>query len=217
MKTKSVKKLLTVTLATAMILASTMTAFASSGASAGTTDSSSSQEVQEIKSFAEENRQSENATIKVGGTAVKTSIGGVYAAKKVNGCAFKTDIDSVVKALGLTKGQKPYAVIYDTDAKKSNKAMDSVNAAVEALSGKLIACLNVDLFAKQNGKVVTLSNGNVAMAVGLPKEADTTKTYCAVCVQPGGVTTVLEDQDSDPTTVTFAVQAGLGTYAIVSK
>ena len=55
-----------------------------------------------------------------------------------------------------------------------------------------------------------------AMVVGIPK-VDVTKTYSMVCVQPGGVVTILEDQDANPKTVTFAVQAGLGTYAIVAK
>jgi hypothetical protein len=93
--------------------------------------------------------------------------------------------------------------------------MDSVNAAVEALGGKFVTALNIDLGAKENGKWVTLSDGSIPAVVGLPKSADTTKTYAIVCVQPGGATTILEDTDANSSTVTFDVQAGLGTYAIV--
>ena len=53
--------------------------------------------------------------------------------------------------------------------------------------------------------------------VGLPKNADTSKTYSVVCVQPGGVVTILKDQDDSPATVTFEVKAGLATYAIVAN
>ena len=55
------------------------------------------------------------------------------------------------------------------------------------------------------------------MAVGLPKGADTTKTYSIICVQPGGVVTMLEDIDTNPKTVTFDVKAGLGTYALAAN
>ena len=92
----------------------------------------------------------------------------------------------------------------------------SVNAAAESIGAAFVAAINVDLGAKENGKFVSLKDGSIAMVVGIPK-VDVTKTYSMVCVQPGGVVTILEDQDANPKTVTFAVQAGLGTYAIVAK
>ena len=95
--------------------------------------------------------------------------------------------------------------------------MECVNATAEALGGTSVATINVDLAAKENGKLVTLSSGSVGMVVGLPKGADTDKTYSVVCVQPGGVVTILEDTDASPATVTFEVKAGLGTYGIVAK
>jgi hypothetical protein len=150
------------------------------------------------------------------GSSVKTTVGGYYGAKSVQGMAITTALSSVKASLGLTGNQVPVVTVYDTDVKKSSKAMDSVNAAVAAIGGEYVTSLNIDLNAKENGKLVTLTNGSVAMATGLPKTADTTKTYCVVCVQPGGVTTILQDQDQDPKTVTFEVQAGLGTYAIVA-
>ena len=220
---RSMKKVLAATLAATMVMASAFTVCAktttqSAGTGSESSSSSTTQESSAPATYAESKSKGANATIKVNGVTVKTSIAGVYAAESLNGVAVTTPEADLAAALGLTSGQKAAIIIYDTDQKKSTAAMVSVNAAIEALGGAdLVSTLNIDLGAKQNGKWVTLSNGSVALKAGLPKTADTTKTYSAICVQPGGATTILEDQDTDPTTVTFAVQAGLGTYAIVAK
>lgn len=210
------KKVLAAILAATMVMASAVTVIAAPTTvqSAGSSESSESAIP---ATFAEEHSQSAGATITVAGTSVKTSLEGVYAAASVEGVAVTTALADVKASLGLTGDQDPVIIIYDTDPKKSTAAMVSVNAAVEALGGTFVASMNVDLGARQDGKWVTLTDGSVAMAAGLPKDADTSKTYCVVCVQPGGTTTILEDQDTNPKTVTFAVQAGLGTYAIVAK
>ena len=209
------KKVLAAVLATTMVMASAVTASATTVQSSGANNVP--MEVVEPKSFAEENSKSAGASVSVAGQTVATSVSGVYAATSVRGTAVKTSLADVRTALGLTGNQSPIILVYDTDAKKSTAAMASVNAAVEALGGEFVSSLNIDLGAKQNGKWVELKDGSVALAAGLPKDADTSKTYVIVCVQPGGATTILEDQDTNPNTVTFAVQAGLGTYAIVAK
>ena len=208
------KKVLAATLAATMVMASAVTVSAATTTVSG---GSGSSETQAVQTFAEQNSKSAGAVIKVGGVEVKTSLEGVYAANTVQGIAVKTALADVKAALGLTGTQKPVVIIYDTDAKKSSAAMVSVNAAAEALGAKVVSSLNIDLGAKEKGKWVTLKDGSVAVAAGLPKNADTSLTYSVVCVQPGGATTILEDQDTNPNTVTFAVQAGLGTYAIVAK
>ena len=220
---RSMKKVLAATLAATMVMASAFTVCAktttqSAGTGSESSSSSTTQESSAPATYAESKSKGANATIKVNGVTVKTSIAGVYAAESLNGVAVTTPEADLAAALGLTSGQKAAIIIYDTDQKKSTAAMVSVNAAIEALGGAdLVSTLNIDLGAKQNGKWVTLSNGSVALKAGLPKTADTTKTYSVICVQPGGATTILEDQDTAPATVTFAVQAGLGTYAIFAK
>lgn len=214
------KKVLAATLAAAMVMSSAMTVcasgyYSSSSSSAPTSGSSSSTSTP--VSSEPSTVQSSNAEVKVAGVAVKTSIGGAYAAKSVQGVAVTTSLDTVKANLGLTGTQKPAITIYDTDPKKSPAALASINAAAEALGGEVLTSLNINLGAKENGKWVTLSNGSVALATGLPKGADTTKTYCAILVQPGGVVTILEDQDTNPNTVTFEIKAGIGTYAIVAQ
>ena len=204
------KKMLAATLAATMVLSSAMTVSAYY-------DSSSSSESE--SSTAAEDVQVANAPIAVAGSTVKTSIAGAYAAKSVQGTAVVTSIAEVKASLGLKDGQVPAITIYDTDPLKSPKAMESINAAVNAMGAgaEVLTSLNVDLGAKENGKWVELKDGSVAMATGLPKGADLTKIYSVICVQPGGIITILEDQDTNPATVTFAVQAGIGTYALVAQ
>lgn len=203
------KKMLAAMLAATMVMSSAITVSAYY-------DSSSSSEETSVEP---EYVQTANAPIMIGGAVVRTSIAGAYAAVSVQGTAVITPLAQIRTGLGLKDGQVPAITIYDTDPKKSSKAMACVNAAVDAMGAgaEVITALNVDLGAKENGKWVELEDGSVAMAAGLPKGADLTKTYSVICVQPGGVITILEDQDTNPATVTFAVQAGIGTYALVAQ
>lgn len=219
------KRILAVVLAATMVMASALTASATttSTSGAGSTESSSesssgssSGSTSESATVAPAEVKAANATMKIAGSNVKTTIAGGYAAKKVEGVAVTTPVADVKAKLGLKAGQTPYVIVYDTDAKKSHLAMDCVNAAAESIGATFVAAINVDLGAKENGKFVSLKDGSIAMVVGIPK-VDVTKTYSMVCVQPGGVVTILDDLDTNPKTVTFEVKAGLGTYAIVAK
>lgn len=237
MKSKKVQKVLALTLAATMMLASALTVSASSGGSAGVTGSagsagsteptvlteptvsessdggsgSSESAVSSVQTFAS------GTSVTVGGSKVQTTVAGAYAAKSVAGVAVTTPVANLKASLGLSGSQTPYIMVFDTDPKKSNLAMNCVNAAVDALGGSLVTTLNVDLGAKEKGKWVALSSGSAGLVIGLPKTADTGKTYSIVCVQPGGVVTILQDQDTSPATVTFEVKAGRGTYGIVAK
>lgn len=242
MKLKSLKRALTATLAATMLMASALTAAAAGTASsggAGTASSGGSDSVSKSEAASAESNDSEDsasavaeslatpssgavvssagATVKVAGTNVKTTIAGAVMANSVQGVAVVTPLESIKASLGLKGNETPYIIVFDTNAKKSPLAMECVNAAVTAMGGQYVTALNVELGAKSNGKFVSLSNGNAAMMVGLPKNADTGKTYSVICVQPKGIVTILEDQDTNPATVTFEIKAGLGTYALVAK
>lgn len=216
MKSNKVKKLLAATLAATMMLSSALTV-AASGGSGGSTGAPSSTSESSESSAPEIKTSSAGAKVSIAGTSVATTVAGAYLAKTVQGMAVITPAAALKTSLGLTGSQTPYIVAFDTDPKKSNKAMACVDAAATALGGNVVTALNIDLAAKSNGKVIKLSNGSAAMIAGLPKGADLTKTYYVVCVQPGGVITVLEDQDASPATVTFEIKAGLGTYGIVAR
>lgn len=206
------KKVLAATLAATMVLSSAMTVSARNYCS-----SSAPAEQPSPVSSEPETVKGANAEIKVAGSNVKTSIAGAYAAKTVQGTAVVTPLADVKANLGLKDGQRPAITIYDTDEKKSPAALASINAAAEALGGEVLTTLSINLGAKENHKWVALESGSIALATGLPKGADTTKTYCAILVQPGGEVTILEDQDTNPKTITFEVKGGIGAYAIVAQ
>ncbi len=232
MKTRSSKKILAVLLAAAMTMSSSFMVCAADGSGGSGTDagpsqstttssssnsSSSSSDTSSAPVVHTEDVRTADEVISIAGTSVRTSIAGAYAAKSVQGIAVTTSLNDVVARLGLGSGQKPYVMLFDTDPVKSNKAMDCVNAAASALGGTVVTTLNIQLGAKQGGRFITLSDGSVNMVAGLPKSADTTKTYSIVCVQPGGIISIFDDLDTNPQTVTFEVAAGLGTYALVAK
>jgi hypothetical protein len=214
MKNAKIKKVLAATLAASMVMASVITAGAS-GASDGSSESTTSSS--SVESSVVKATKSAGEAISVGGITMKTTIGGTIAATSVQGVAVKTALADVKTALGLTGKQTPVITVYDTDLTLSKKAVATAKAAATALGGSYVTALNVELGAKESGKFVTLKNGSVAMAAGLPKNADTTKTYSVVCVRPGGNIFILQDQDTDPTTVTFEVKAGTGTYALIAQ
>lgn len=167
--------------------------------------------------WAAESVKGAGAAVTIAGTSIKTTMAGSYAAKTIQGMAIITPADSIRSSLNLGSGQTPYIIVFDTDAKKSYLAMNCVNAAAEAMGAHVVTALNIDLGAKSNGKYVRLASGSVGAVIGLPKGVDTTKTVSVICVRPGGVITILPDTDTNPNTVTFEIQAGLGTYAIVTK
>lgn len=229
MKRKSLKKSLLMALMTTMVFASAFTVEAASGGSAGSSGKGETREesVNEepvatgasdtSKPFENVNMLSAGANIAVAGSNVKSTIAGAYAVKSLQGAAVTTPLADIKASLNLKDGQTPYIMAFDTDAKKSPLAMDCVNAAISTQGGTLITAINVDLGARENGRLVSLKNGSAALAVGLPKNADTDKTYYVVCVQPGGAISILKDQDSNPKTVTFEIRAGLSLYALVAK
>ena len=225
MKSKSIKKLLTTALVATMLVGSTLSVAASGGDNGETGSAPASTTVVETANNGGESTPaapavsfvSANGNVAVAGAAVRSTVAGAVKVDSLQGVAVTTPLAEVKASLGLTGSQTPYVIAFDTNAKKSNLAMNCVNAAAESLGGQVVTAINVTLGAKENGKLVSLSNGSAGMVVGLPKNADTAKDYSVVCVQPGGVVTILKDQDSSPKTVTFAVQAGTGTYGIVAK
>ena len=205
------KKILAATLAATMVMATGLTTFAAteSGSSASESTSVAGTDAQYVATA--------DGTVTVAGSNVKTTVAGCFAAKNVQGVAVVTPAADLTSKLGLTAGQKAYVTVYDTDAKKSSKAMESLNAAAQAVGGSIVSTVDFDLFAKQAGKKVVLSNGAVQVTVGLPKTAEATKSYVVVRVVPGGEVTVLDNTSANPNAVTFEVAAGQGTYAIVAK
>lgn len=125
-------------LAATMVMASavTVSATGSNTSDPGVSSSESSNSEPQELTYAETMSKAADAPIEVAGTDVKTSVAGVYAAQKVQGTAVTTPVAEVKAALGLSGNQTPVIIIYDTDEQKSYRAMECVNAAVEAINEK---------------------------------------------------------------------------------
>lgn len=237
MKKKCLKRVLVMTLATTMLMANVLITQAASNGSSGSSGSAgtSSSSKKESSNAAEEfagttegtasvaeivkdvATVSAGSSVSVGGTLIKSSIAGASTVKSFQGVAVTTPAADLKANLGLKDGQTAFVMSFDTNAKKSPLAMSCINAAIESTGGNFVTAINVELGAKENGKFVSLKNGSAAMVAGLPKNVDTSKTFYVVCVQPGGIITILQDQDTNPKTVTFEIKAGLGTYALAYK
>lgn len=237
MKMKSVKRVLVTALVATMAIGSVFTTQAAGGSGGSSGSAGSYEETEEpvVSTATQEvvesvdvfssvlamqdnvTKVSAGGTVTVGSAAVRSTIAGATVVKNLQGVAVITPMADIKASLGLTGSQTPYMIAYDTSAKKSPLAMKCVNAAIEAAGGTFVTAINVDLCAKENGRIVKLSNGSAAMVAGLPKTANQSKSYYVVCVQPGGVITILQDQDTNPATVTFEIKAGLATYAIVAQ
>lgn len=215
MKLKGMKRIMAATAAATMLMSATLMVCATSTVTGNSAPAEPEKTADQVR--VEAATKGTNANIEVAGKEVKTSVAGVYDVKTVQGAAVTSSVDEIKESLGLSDGQKPTIFVYDVDAKKSVNAMASINAAAEAMGTDVVACIQVELGVKESGKWVDLEDGSVALMTGLPKKADPSLTYSVVCVQAGGAITVLEDLDTNPNTVTFAVNAGLGAYAIVAK
>lgn len=222
---KHAKRIMVAALAATLACASSLTVCAAGGSggsggvvteTSGGGSHSSHKSTSSHGSVAAADLKSPGAAVTVAGSSTKTTIAGAYAAKGVRGAAVVTNLAAIRESLGLKSSQNPYVIVLDTDPEKSYRAMNSIREAATALGAQVVTALNVDLGANKDGKFTTLSDGSISMMVGLPETADLSKDYSVILVQPGGKITVLKDQDQDPKTLTFAVQAGLGTYAVVA-
>lgn len=155
-------------------------------------------------------------TSTVGG--VRSTISGVYCATKVDGVVITTELSSIIQGYGLTSNEKPYAMIWDLDPKKSYLAQQVIDLAAASQGAEVGPALNIELGKKSEGKYSLLSSDGSAirLAVGIPAGfAQDGKTFAVVRVRSGGVVTILQDLDSDPNTITFDTTGGSGAYAII--
>lgn len=150
--------------------------------------------------------------------SIQSAVSGAYCATSVDGVAVTTELASLVKGYGLASNEKPYAMVWDLDPKKSNLAQQVINLAAASQGAEVGPTLNIELGKKSGGKYSLLSSAGPAirLSVGIPANfAQSGKTFAVVRVQSGGVVTILQDVDNDPSTVTFDTTGGAGAYAII--
>ena len=225
MKTSIFKKLMMCTLAASLVMAPAIGASATTiipgqsvvvGAVNGyISESTSSVEEDEVITIAEA-VAAIPTTSSVGG--VQSAINGAYCATSVEGIAITTGLTSLMQGYGLASNEKPYAMVWDLDPKKSNLAMQVIDRVAASQSAEVGPTLNIELGKKSGGKYSLLSSSGptIRLSVGVPSSfAQDGKTFAVVRVQSGGVVTILQDVDNDPNTVTFDTTGGAGAYAII--
>lgn len=232
MKANIVKKALLCTLTAALLMAPA-TGVLAAGSGAGTKavgGGSSSGSKSKVEEIIESNSGSESGvsgggssyvasvpvTSSVAGTA--STVAGVYLASNVNGTAITTGLTAISDGYGLTGGEKPYARIYNMDAKKSYLAQACIDNAAASMGAVAGPAINVEIGKMASGKFSLLpAEGTpISLKVGIPKSfAQSDKTFAVVAVRPGGVVSVLTDTDTNPDTVTFDTTAGQAVYALI--
>ncbi len=209
MNNKIVKKVLAVAMAASMVVMPL---------TVGATDSSSSSSDSTTVTAAEAAGVTTTSTVNAGGTVLKSSTAGAYSVKTLSGVAVKSTVSEIKAAAGMAANETPFVKAYDITAKKSPAAYASINSAAESMGATVTGAVNIDLGKVTGGKYTELPAGvSVPTTIGIPGgKVDPTKTYAVVKVLPGGATEILQDQDTNPNTVTFNITGGLAAYAVIA-
>jgi hypothetical protein len=203
MKARIIKRVLTATLAAALVLVPSMGTLASTK-SAAVTGNITPATVATV---------SYKTSSSVAG--VKSSIDGVWITNEGVTGVVTTPAATVAAALGLGAGERPLVKVYDVDERKSNLAWGSATGAAAAYGGTIYGSLNVELGKMAAGKYSLTTAGAVAMSFNVPAKAQA-GNVAVVCVQPGGAVTILRDTDTNPATVSVSIPAGQSMLAFIT-
>lgn len=215
MKVSIIKKLMIGALTASLVMAPTMSVFASGSGSAS--GNSAVEEAVAASTSGEVTSVAEiPSTSSVAG--VTTTVSGVYLATSVNGTAITSGVSAIASGYGLSSNEKPYAKFSNLDPKKSPLAKQAIDLCAASQGAEVGPMLNIELGKMSGGKYSLLpSDGaTIRLSVGIPGNfANAGKTYAVVCVRAGGAVSILADVDTNPNTVTFDTTGGAGAYAII--
>ena len=208
MNNRIFKKILSIALATTLLVAPVLTAGA-------TTDTSEPARQEEFDPFKE--AVSASGPIRLGSTIFKPDIAGkimITKGTKLTGMAVRNSAATISSNAGLTKTERPYFTAYTLTPKTSGAVYDSFNGAAAAVGGRVLGGFNANLSKIEAGKRTNLSEDvKTPLTVGVENKEGLTLEVAKVV--SGGETTILEDQDTDPNTVTFDVSGGDAAYAVI--
>lgn len=202
MKARIIKRVLSGALAMALVLAPSMATLASS--TSATVAGNVAEAVATV-----------NFTTSSSVAGVKSSVSGVWVTNKGLTGVVTTPATTVATALGLAAGERPFTKVYDVDTKKSNLAWSSATSAAAAYGGTIYGSLNVEIGKMAGGKYSLATAGSVTVMFNVPTKAQSSNVG-VVCVQPGGIVTVLRDTDTNPATVTVTLPAGQSLLAFIT-
>lgn len=206
MKARIIKRVLTAALAVALVLAPSMGTLAgtASGTVAGATEVVVTEAFPNVKS---------TATV----AGIKSSVSGVYLLEKGIALATTTDSATVASRYALPNGARVFVKAYDMDVKRSNLAKACMDAAAAAYGASAFGYVNFELGMMQAGKYSLLSGGQGIDAVlNIPAKAYTAgASYSVICVQEGGVVTILRDANPNDNVISVTLPAGRCALALV--
>lgn len=213
MKASIIKKLMAGALTASLVMAPAFSVFA-------TTTTNVESKVEEAISSSTSGEVTTVAEIPNTSTVagVKSTVGGVYLATKVDGSIVTTNAAAIAESYGFASNEKAYAKFSNLDAKKSPLAMQAVNLAAASQGAEVGSIVNVELGKMTAGKYSLLPSDGAAirLSFGIPRNfVQAGRTYAVVAVRAGGVVSILPDVDDNPNTVTFDTTGGAGAYAII--
>lgn len=210
MKVKIAKRVLSGALAVALMLAPSMGVFA--GTAAGTTKGEAVQEAQQESQPAVAFPTAKSTSTVAG---VKTSVSGVYMFEKGIALATVTGASDVAARYALPNGARAFVKGYDMDVKKSNLAKACMDSAAAAYGATTFGYLNFELGMMQNGKYSLLEGGQGIDAVLTVPANVAGGSYAVICVQEGGIVTILKDAVANDNVISVTLPAGRCALALV--
>ena len=148
----------------------------------------------------------------------ETTITGVYLATEVDGCAVITDQEKIRQNYELTEKEELFAKFVNLNGVESPVSKKMLDLAAESQKAEVCAWLGIEIGKMVNGSYSLLSSkgANIGIMLGIPESGkNEEQTYAMICVRKDGTVYILEDQDSDPDTITFSTTGGAGAYALI--
>lgn len=220
MKANIIKRMLCGALALSLVLAPSISTFASSKAGSVSGNASGNVATQEAAQEAAQGVQGTVAAITYTTTSnaagIASQVGGVYMLNKGIGVAVTSPASTIAANYGLGANERVFVKAIDMDTKKSNLAYKCMLDTAAAYGANVVGTINLEL-GKMAGGVYSLlpAGAEIPVTFSVPKAAQG-QNIAVIRVQEGGVVTVLQDTDANPATVSFNTTGGAGAYAIIA-
>ena len=149
----------------------------------------------------------------------ESSVDGVYLGTAVDGCVVLTAEEDIYAGYGLQGNEKPYAKFLNLNKEKRPVSAKMLEMAAISQGATVGPMLNIEfgkLSADDKYNRLPENGSDIEVRLGIPGTFSESGTqYAVVCVRKDGSVFILEDLDTDDTTVTFKTTGGTGAYAII--
>lgn len=214
MKTRSLKKVLSVVLATSMVMAMGVFTFATPTQT--NTDPAPAATVEPTPAVVEETPAPVVTETTVAG--VKSTVEGSVVAKSIEAFAIAAPKAELAANYGLAQGETAVVAVSDFDSKGSKAAQNVISFVASSQNAVVGPSININLAKKSGGKLVALAQdgAQVPTFISLPKKFYTPgATYAVICVRPGGGFSILPAAVDANGNLAFFITGGQGTYSVI--